>query len=156
MAKKSGLVQGDSSAEAWFSTYTICPSAAAHQNSSTSSAGYYIMDYAYTRWCNPKGTNTYWEGEGGNTISNISICGNPMQAMIFWDGWSYGQKNNKPSTNGDCWAFSGDHDLGVNGAHGQNMNQCFVDGHVENNGFMYVGKKNTFNTWDADTVTTKK
>ena len=82
------------------------------------------MDYAYTRWCNHKGTNTYWEGEGGNIISNISICGNPSVAMIFWDGWNYAQKNKSNySSNGDCWAFSGDHDLGTSGAHGQNMNQ---------------------------------
>ena len=157
MAQKKGLVNGDATADAWYSTYTVCPSAAQHQTPSTSSAGYYAIDYAYTRWCNPKGTNTYWEGEGGNTISNISICGNPMQAMIFWDGWNYAQKKNSNYTsNGDCWAWNGDHDLGTYGAHGQNMNQGFADGHAESNNFMYVGKKNTFNTWNADTVTTKK
>ncbi|MBO5793342.1 MAG: DUF1559 domain-containing protein [Lentisphaeria bacterium] len=141
----------------------LCPQATIHQRTSATGVnGYWLQDYTYNSWFGGPdpgdGTLTYYGGVG-TLIGKLSrISRNSSKAMIFWDGWRGCQMQKKYSLSSGWGASTNflEESIGYSGAHGRNMNQLMVDGHVETNDFIYTKPRSTvfeFNVWDATELT---
>ncbi len=141
----------------------ICPQAAFHQQKNeTGVNGYWLQDYTYNSWFggpDPGDSTLNYYGGVGTLVGKLSkVSKNSSKAMVFWDGWR-GMQMQKRYTVSSGWGTSTnllDESIGYSGAHGRNMNQLMVDGHVESNDFIYTKPRSTvfeFNVWDATELT---
>ena len=141
----------------------LCPQATIHQRTSATGVnGYWLQDYTYNSWFGGPdpgdGTLTYYGGVGTLVGKLSRISRNSSKAMIFWDGWRGCQMQKKYSLSSGWGASTNflEESIGYSGAHGRNMNQLMVDGHVETNDFIYTKPRSTvfeFNVWDATELT---
>ena len=88
-------------------------------------------------------------------VKLTSIKRNNSKSMVFWDAWSYRQKNNNFLKLSDAYSADGTQDGGVYSAHKPGSNQLFTDGHVEQNNFYWTVHNSwgySYNLWDSAEV----
>ena len=139
----------------------LCPKATIHQQQNlTGVSGYWLQDYTYNSWLgglDPGDSTLTYYAERGTLVGKLSQAQrNTSKAMVFWDGWR-GRQMQQRYTPSSGWSTTAglDDSIGSSGAHGRNMNQLMLDGHVESNSFMYTKLRSTnyeFNVWDTNDV----
>ncbi len=137
----------------YYSKMMLCPGTSRHQAVNVDDF-YFFSDYAYNGFFS---ANASWPayGIGSAVVKLTSIKRNNSKTMVFWDAWSYRQKNNNFLKLSDAYSADGTQDGGVYSAHKPGSNQLFTDGHVEQNNFYWTVHNSwgySYNLWDSAEV----